>query len=206
MNGGTIQFSTKMQNKFQYWNLYTRQLPVLWRGEYDGDNIIKIPRQKHIIRVVGHKHTLSCMRYVCQVGAMYPDYIFLLYSGDMMAFEQLEFPSNVIPVLQVDNRRYYTARIGDYLRICSEKSVSIPTVSLFCREVVSISQKVKWLLLSGVSNRYVNGSIQSNIQRIPVYVEKYQYARRLPHDLNKRMIPDSLTHILSGTHERNIAV
>ena len=177
--------------------MYTEQVPKLWTGTYDGTyNVIKNPITSKVIRVVGHQHTLDRLRWLYQVAYDNPEFIFMIYSNDTIALQELIFPSNVIPVLQVENRQTYIAKIKDYLDLCRDREVETPTLSIFCNDIINVSKKIKWLLLSGLSLRNIAGTIRVNSTAMPVYVEHFKFKKKLPQAIDVRNVPCDLDNNL----------
>ena len=197
--------------KLRYWNMYTTQIPLLWTGEDTGSGVIKTYKPEHTIRVIGHQHTLSCLRWLFQIAYENPGYTFMVFSDNVDSFRDLSFPDNVIPVLQVANRRAYVANIRSYLDLCQEREVALPTLSIFCNDIVNVTKDIKWLLLSGLNMRNIYGTIRDNRPRIPIYVESFKYSKRLPDAINLRCAPTMNNMpieavVKDSAHVTNIAV
>lgn len=191
--------------KLSYWNMYIRQLPKLWSGCLDDqDNLTEIWKPKHVIRVVGHSHSLDNLRWLYQIAYTYPDYIFLIFTNSMDDMQALEFPHNVIPVLQVDSKRRYADQVTDYLDLCADRGVLTPTLSIFCNDAIYVDTQVKWLLLSGLSSVKIENTISMNSRnrkaKIPIYVERFAFKKSLPPALNLREYPGSLLQELMETN------
>jgi hypothetical protein len=180
-----------MINDMKYWNMYTRQLPKLWASNLDGDQLWLDP---HYIRVVGHKHNLVALRWLHQIAYTYPDYTFVVASDSIDDLEELYFPSNVIPVLQVSKENDYKQDIKRYLKLCDERSVELPTLSIFCTDVFNVSKQIKWLLLAGTQYSAITDMLRVNgnhrTQPIPCYVEHFRYSKKLPNGITTRNLPN----------------
>lgn len=181
-----------------YWNMYTEQVPPVWTGHFNGDNLIKKEKTPRIFRVVGHQHEYRALRWIYQIAEQNPMHKFAVFSDDLFSFAEVEFPFNVIPVLQVDSRKTYASNIVPYLNICAERYVETPAVSIFCNHTIDVSISVKWLFLSGMSIKRITDNIQINShKKIPVYVEKFKYLSNLPTPVNIRQIPKQVQFDLS---------
>ena len=184
--------------RIQYWDIFEKQLPRLWTGSntIDGEGFQKVWKPPQLIRVKGYKHTDDRLRYISQVAYEHPDHTFMVFSIDVNSFKDIYFSENVLPVLQVNSRKTYTYNIDTYNELCVERGVKCPTLSIFCNHTINISKHIKWLILSGDNYDVLHNTIAVNYtkrqQKIPVYVEEYNYNASIPNEFRIRQIPKEL--------------
>ena len=189
-----------------YWNMYTHQIPKLWVGDtLEDGTVVKRDLSSRIIRVIGHQHDWRSLRWIYQIAEQNPKHRFLVFGTDMTSFQEVFFPFNVTPVLQVDSRKAYSANIDSYLDLCKECRVETPTISVFCNQVIEMSKNVKWLFLSGTQLATISSNIHANTikrrDKIPIYVEKLQYSGRLPDNIYIRQLANGVESDLSSCSE-----
>jgi hypothetical protein len=196
--------------KLAYWNMYKRQLPLLWTGQTLGNGeILKRPKPPQLVRVVGYQHSDICLRSIYETAHSNQGHRFLVFGNRLDSFENIEFPRNVLPVLQIvisapynslpENKvKEYKSNVDRYLELCSDRGVQTPTVSVFCTHIVHVHKDVKWLLLSGTHMDCVRKNIVEN-KGIPIYVEQYKHSSKLPRYIRVRQVPELIETTLHVT-------